>query len=482
GDVCTDDTCAAGVCMYANNIESCDDGDNCTENDACLDGTCSGSVVDCSMQICDPADGVCKDCLINADCDDGDICTDDSCDAGVCVNADNTVVCDDGDNCTENDSCAGGVCAGSMIDCGGQICDPADGVCKDCLGDADCDDSDICTDDTCDAGVCVNANNAVACDDGDNCTDSDACSGGVCSGMPVDCGLQLCDPTDGVCKDCLVDADCDDGDICTDDTCDAGTCVITNNTAACDDGDNCTENDACAGGSCAGSVVDCGAQLCDPADGFCKDCLVNADCDDGDICTDDTCDAGVCMFTDNNASCDDMNNCTENDACDAGTCAGSPVDCGVQLCDPADGFCKDCLVNTDCDDSDDCTDDTCDAGSCVYTDNTAACDDGDNCTELDSCDGGVCAGTPVVCGPTETCDPSDGVCKECLIDADCDDDNVCTTDTCEANSCVRTNNMEPCDDGVFCNGTDTCMNGTCSSHSGDPCGSGTCNETSGGCD
>ena len=58
-----------------------------------------------------------------------------------------------------------------------------------------------------------------------------------------------------------------------------GTCQNTNNTDSCDDGDLCTETDVCSGGDCDGTPVDCGTQQCDPADGLCKDCLLDADCD-----------------------------------------------------------------------------------------------------------------------------------------------------------------------------------------------------------
>ena len=50
---------------------------------------------------------------------------------------------------------------------------------------ATCDDSNSCTDDSCDtgtdpAGVCVNADNASACDDNNACTTGDICNSGQC--------------------------------------------------------------------------------------------------------------------------------------------------------------------------------------------------------------------------------------------------------------------------------------------------------------
>lgn len=57
-----------------------------------------------------------------------------------------------------------------------------------CLSNADCDDNNACTVDTCSGGVCVFINAIAACDDGDGCTIFDACISGECVGTAVaDC-------------------------------------------------------------------------------------------------------------------------------------------------------------------------------------------------------------------------------------------------------------------------------------------------------
>ncbi len=182
------------------------------------------------------------ECVPNADkctpTDDGDPCTLDECrHPGGCGNY--AMDCDDGDACTL-DSCSGGVCQYTPVDC---------------------NDGNACTDDVCNAstGVCESTNNAAACNDGDACTENDACSGGVCSGMPITC---------------------DDGNACTNDSCAGGSCVFTNdNSNTCDDGDACTDNDACVNGACTGT-----AKVCD----------------DSDVCTNDFCvrSTGACLFSD----------------------------------------------------------------------------------------------------------------------------------------------------------------------------------------
>jgi len=101
-------------------METCDDGDPCTENDM-------QTVVGCNpADICVPCAGTpVADCTLQdapSACDDGDPCTEndmevlDSCDGSVCVPCAGTPVaacsgavanivqaCDDGDPCTEND-------------------------------------------------------------------------------------------------------------------------------------------------------------------------------------------------------------------------------------------------------------------------------------------------------------------------------------------------------------------------------------------
>jgi hypothetical protein len=62
---------------------------------------------------------------------------------------------------------------------------------------------------------------------------------------------------------------------------------------------------------------------------------------------------------------------------------------------------------------------------------------------------------------------------------------VCSTRTGQCVSTPRTDGTS-CDDGLYCNGADTCSGGSCSVHSGDPCSGGpecndTCNEAADNC-
>jgi cysteine-rich repeat protein len=86
--------------------------------------------------------------------------------------------------------------------------------------------------------------------------------------------------------------------------------------------------------------------------------------------------------------------------------------------------------------------------------------------------GGVYAQPLIACG-NGSVDPGE----------DCDDGNLTNGDCCSA---VCAFEVGACNDGLFCNGADTCSAGVCSGHAGDPCTSGggcadACNEAADDC-
>lgn len=161
-------------------------------------------------------------CEENSECDDSNPCTTDSCGAnGFCSIRPNSDPCESDDNECTDDRCAGGICIHPATtdpcvddgnECTGDVCNggfcthPSTGQC-DCSDAGDCDDSNPCTDDSCDgSGQCQYQNNTGPC--------------------------------------------ADDNNECTDDICDGGSCMHENTTAACtDDGVACTV-DVCAQGAC----------------------------------------------------------------------------------------------------------------------------------------------------------------------------------------------------------------------------------------
>src|SRR5206468_4079094 len=78
--------------------------------------------------------------------------------------------CDDGNPCN-----------------GKEFCDPMQKYCSG-PGPLDCDDSNLCTDDSCDPMIgCVNTPvvKLTMCDDQDACTTSDQCMNGICAGTAL---------------------------------------------------------------------------------------------------------------------------------------------------------------------------------------------------------------------------------------------------------------------------------------------------------
>jgi len=312
------------------------------------------------------------------------------------------------------------------------------------------DDGNVCTNDRCDgAGACTHPPNSYPCDDGAFCNGADTCSGGSCSlhaGDPCAGGSECADSCNEAADDCydLNGTLCaDDANVCTDDVCDgAGACTHPANSASCDDGLFCTGTDTCSGGSCSHA-----GDPCPGPDGD-ADCVES--CDEG---------ADSCTAADPNGSaCDDGLFCTGVDTCSGGSCshAGDP-------CPGPDGDAH-CVESCD-EGADDCT---------AADPNGSSCDDGLFCTGTDTCSGGSCSlhtGDPCVGGSecADSCNETADDCYEPLDTLCTNDANVCTDDVCDGTgACTHPANSDPCDDGVFCNGVDTCSGGSCI-HPGDPC-------------
>ncbi len=146
--------------------------------------------------------------------------------------------------------------------------------------------------------------------------------------------------------------------------------------------------------------------------------------------------------------------CGTNKNCAIGVCLsvnGAALNCvdpctiTPRLKESCNGIDDNCDGVTDeglCDDGNPCTDDTCaGTGSCAHHANTQACEDGNACTAQDACQDGACAG-----GGGKTCD----------------DQNPCTTDTCEVKTgCVFVANGVACSDGDVCTVGDTCSESVC---------------------
>lgn len=160
-------------------------------------------------------------------------------------------------------------------------------------------------------------------------------------------------------------------------------------------------------------------------------------------------------------ACDD-GNLMDGDGCDSNctlTACGNGVVTAGEECDDGN------LANGDC-----CS------STCLAAVDGTACSDGRFCNGADSCSNGACAqhaGDPCA-GGTECNDVCYEALDTCVAGAGrpCTDDGIaCTLDECDgAGACTHPPaSFSPCDDGVFCNGTDLCFDGSCAIHNGDPC-------------
>ena len=405
GQDCTNDSCNDDLnrCVHEADHSSCDDQVSCTidrcdaeegcvneaENSLCEDG------ILCTEGMCDLEDG-CKQEPIHDLCNDGVFCTENMCDIEQgCLYETNDSLCDDGVDCT-NDRCD---------------------LERDCISEGDdsqCDDEIGCTVDRCDAEQgCLSTGNNLLCDDNIECT-SDICSEGVgCLSFSNNSQCpdgQICRVDEGCYEPPLCDGEddprCDDGQECTSERCDpeTGRCIYEANDDFCDDGQFCTGVEACA-----------------PFRG----CVLSSIpvCDDNHNCTIDQCneEEDECEYIPENSRCNDGHYCN-----------------GLEQCDP-DGGCVSGTPPT-CDDGQECTNDSCndDQNRCVYEADNSVCDDGLWCTG------------------EEICLPGQG----CVLQSipQCDDNIPCTVDQCneDEDQCDYIAEDGLCNDGLFCNGVETC--------------------------
>ena len=179
-NVCTVDTCQSGACTFSGSSVSCTtdqchtigacvpatgcptavakanstpcdvDGNLCTQ-DTCQSGTCSaGATLSCTTDQCHtigacvPGTGLCPAAVAKGDgttCDkDANACTQDTCQAGVC-SAGPSVVCPS-NQCNTPGTCntGTGACTAMVPKGNGTGCDQ---------------DANVCTQDTCQSGVCT---------------------------------------------------------------------------------------------------------------------------------------------------------------------------------------------------------------------------------------------------------------------------------------------------------------------------------------
>ncbi|MDG2050754.1 MAG: S8 family serine peptidase [Myxococcota bacterium] len=329
----------------------------------------------------------------------------------------------------------------------------------------ECDDGGTAGGDCCSAS-CLFEGISASCSDGDACTVADGCDGaGQCvAGAPLVCddgsfcnGLETCDSGLG-CQSGVAPS-VDDGVACTSDACDEATDTITHQAqdAFCDDATFCNGDETCdlnlgcqlGAPPVLNDGVACTTDLCDEALNVVTHLPVNAQCDDGFFCNGSElcdplldCQAGSPPVVDDGVVCtadlcdeaiDQVVHSADNSACDDGAfCNGEEVCDLVQGCQSG--------VSPSVDDGVSCTQDSCDevANVIVHAPLDAACDDGAFCNGAESCD--------LLLGCQSGASP------------EVDDGVGCTLDECDegADLVNHVANDAACDDGFFCNGSETC--------------------------
>lgn len=221
---------------------------------------------------------------------------------------------------------------------------------------------------------------------------------------------------------------------------------------SCDDGLYCTVEDECVSGVCGGVDRVCGGPV--------SACNTRGCNEDSDACEDEP--------VANGSPCNDGSVCTEGEACVNGVCSGGTTpdcsffgdECNGFSCDPAGS-----------------------AGNCdtLTLLDGATCDDDLYCTLTDRCTAGVCVGTGSPC--LGQCDEVADSCYECANPQDCDDGVNCTESFCIFGACIHVPMNSYClDDGLFCNGTETCDELLGCTSTGNPCPDQACDESTNSCD
>ena len=248
---CVVTTCAPkSACMdTALHGQPCQDGNQCTNDDVCAEGTCTGTTVETCT------------CIQDADCalyDDADLCNGQvRCMEGHCLIDPATIP----------------TCTPPGVPCVQVQCVAETGQCASTFTAGPCSDGDLCTvSDQCTEGACIGE--PAVCDDANECT-SDSCetaTGCRFEAIPG-CANEPCeDGTSETCNGCGtrtcagdVWGPCDggiacEGKECGDDGCD-GACGTCNEGDVCIDG-QCTKVEECTGECALGETDNQGCGNC----------------------------------------------------------------------------------------------------------------------------------------------------------------------------------------------------------------------------
>jgi hypothetical protein len=300
----------------------------------------------------------------------------------------------------------------------------------------------------CDSGFCIDTPSGQQCADfcTSTCADDFKCTTASGPGGDV---VNICVPRYGkVCNPCNANSECEGpgngGARCVDQG---------NNGAFC--GSACQASEDCPSGYECKDATDVAGQTS-------KQCVVK----DGGACS--CSDAAMakglatkCFVVSGDSSCEGKRTCQVGSGL-SGCQADAP---DAEVCDAKDNDCDGQTDESTCDDNNPCTEDLCGGlNGCGHTNNKLPCNaDSSVCTKDDTCDNGKCvAGKIVVCDDnnvctTDSCDPAVGCKFDPADNTPCNaDDSECTVnDACKAGVC-EAGAKKSCDTG------DQCIEGKCS--------------------
>jgi len=462
----------------------------CGTGRVCVNGLCTGECS--SVTPCQPGymciDGYCEqiDPCQNITCPPNWVCEPD---VGGCVPLDlcGGIACPPGYKCDPS----AGMCV--LVDiCQALNCPPGtrcDPQMQTCLPVGLCDGVACPPGTWCDAnsGQCIPqplCTSSIQCDDGRFCNGIERCLSGRCEAggavscpAPAPCWVSFCSEAAGGCDR----QQFPDGTPCPGGTCLNGTCNLPQcvRDADCNDSNRCNGVERCLAGTCAPGLPltcndnnVCSLDTCFPDVGCFSEFLPDGtSCGGGNVCL-----GGVCNFgCTNDSQCSDGRACNGREICLGGACAPGPqpscndIDpCTQDICAEPNGSCLHPAApdNTPCGPGLVCLAGVC-SGPPRCT-NNADCSDGSACNGQEFCVSGQCVpGIPQFCEDTnpctgEVCNEPFGTCTFPTLPngTPCDAaGRVCLAGICGAPPTCTT--QQDCNDGLACNGTEFCVNGTC---------------------
>jgi hypothetical protein len=456
-DDCGQDTCSETYDDYCAGQKLVDYNQNKAKDSATVTDSCDKSCKDdCMCTDCEPdceapsASTYCVKDVCGAQCDSDDDCPPTECDhLDGCVGNNYYDYSDMCNSCSGDCSCQSRSCEQPAI----YWNDPR---CTQCQQDNDCDhlDSTYCDGNLVkhDEGRCINYKCKTETITTHDCDEADQL---FCEGTKVAFNDFVCSDANCVWSETLLIEECDDSLYCNgQETCENAACVA--GTPA-----DCSANNLCGIQTCSNNP-DNQPMTWDYRQAFTSECEEQPS---GYICT-----QGNSAIT---HECD-----TEN--CGAECEADS--DCASTECDYLDG-CRGRDYYDYQDKENNCLDScTCESKGCtfpiIYEDDSRCleCQDDSDCSHLDSdyCQGdlvkqdrGICVGFQC---ETETrtvsnCNEQDRhVCDGNELKFE---DYACSNAQCVWNDCTT---VEYCDDGLYCNGQETCENAACMAGTPADCG------------